>query len=75
VIDLTTLTISMLSNFLASMYDKKLQTGHHPIRALCTQYQVLIYCNCVTSHRHLTEPTLRKKAATWPKLSYNNTPQ
>ena len=64
VTDLTALTISMLSNFLASIYDKKLQMGHHPIQALCAQYQVLIYCNCVTSNRHLTEPTVRKKAAT-----------
>ena len=43
---------------------KKVQTGHHHIRALCARYQVLIYCNCVMSNRHLTEPTVRKKAAT-----------
>jgi len=46
VIDLTALTISMLSNLLASIYEKKVQTGHHPTRALQAQYQVLIYCNC-----------------------------
>jgi len=62
--DLTALTISMFSNSLDSKYEKKVQTGHHPIRALCAQYQVLIYCNFVASNRHLTEPTLRKKTAT-----------
>jgi len=65
VTDLTALTISMSSNSLASIYENKLQTGHHPIRALWAQaqYQVLIYCNCVASNRHLTKPTVRKKAA------------
>jgi len=64
VTDLTALTISVFSNFLASIYEKKVQTGHHPIRALYAQYQVLICCNCVASNRHLTEPTVRKKTAT-----------